>query len=96
MMNNLSKAAEQLGTGMSEHPIANDATIADIVAYLREPAEYVRQVYAHMLECGRQHGSASVRIGVTGRWRATLQTSGSMAAMGSEPMAIGFASRGSA
>jgi len=46
-----------------------DATIADVVGSLNKPAEYVRLVLHNMWDCKRQHGEASVRIGITGKGR---------------------------
>jgi hypothetical protein len=55
---------------MPEPTIENDATIAGIIDDLNTPEEYVRRVLEHMEECWRQHGAASVRIGVIGKGRA--------------------------
>jgi hypothetical protein len=50
--------------------ISEEATIADIVGTLNKPEDYVRCVLEHLWACKREHGSASVRIGVTGEGRA--------------------------
>jgi hypothetical protein len=55
---------------MSRDPIPEDATIADVLGRLNAPERYVREVLGHMWECRKQHGAASVRIGVTGEGRA--------------------------
>ena len=55
---------------MSERPIPDDATIADIVGTLNAPREYVRKILEHMYECKGEHDNAMVRIGATGEGRA--------------------------
>ena len=58
--------------------IADDATIADVVATLEEPEPYVRGVLENLYECKREWGAATVRIGITGEgkiphgWRVSL------------------------
>jgi hypothetical protein len=42
------------------------ATIRDVQSTLEKPEEYVRVVLEHLMGCKRQHGSARVRIGITG------------------------------
>jgi hypothetical protein len=50
--------------------LRDDATITDVVDELNKPIEYVRQVLEHMWNCRREHGDASVRIGLMGQGRA--------------------------
>src|SRR5260370_18068595 len=50
--------------------LRTDTTIAEVVGRLNKPAEYVRRVLEHMWDCKRQHGAASVRIGIMGAGRA--------------------------
>lgn len=47
--------------------IPENATIADVVAGLDNPVEYVRRVLEKLERCRRAHGDAQVRIGVRGR-----------------------------
>lgn len=46
--------------------IPQNAKIADILDRLNNPEEYVRQVVGNMTPVHRRHGSAVVRIGLTG------------------------------
>ncbi|MCA1366676.1 hypothetical protein I6F15_04550 [Bradyrhizobium sp. BRP14] len=45
----------------------DNPTIVDIVDTLAQPIDYVCGVLGNMLICKRQHGSATVAIGKTGR-----------------------------
>lgn len=47
--------------------IPQDSTIADVVANLDSPLEYVRRVLEKLERCRRAHGDAQVRIGVRGK-----------------------------
>lgn len=47
--------------------IPEDSTIADAVAGLDKPVEYVRRVLEKLERCKRAHGDAQVRMGVRGR-----------------------------
>jgi hypothetical protein len=44
----------------------SDDTIADVWSKLAHPHEYLEGVLENLLVCKREHGSAVVRIGVTG------------------------------
>lgn len=47
--------------------IESRTTIADLVGFLDDPVEYVRGVLTNMTAVKKQHGSAVVRVGTTGR-----------------------------
>ena len=47
--------------------ISNDATLSDIVSSLDNAKEYVRRVFGRMVEYRKDHGSAVLRLGTTGR-----------------------------
>ena len=46
--------------------LQSDATISDVWDKLANPQEYIEGVLKHLLDCKMTHGSAVVRIGVTG------------------------------
>ena len=52
---------------MASVKLDDDATIADITTKLDNPTEYVRGVFGNMVDCNKEHGTALVRIGTTGR-----------------------------
>ena len=47
--------------------LPDSATIEDVVNTLENPIDYVRQVFGNMTAIRREHGSAVVSIGTTGR-----------------------------
>jgi hypothetical protein len=52
---------------MTEEGLPDDVTVATIVATLDKPVEYLRGMLQNMQACRKQHGSARVSIGTTGR-----------------------------
>jgi hypothetical protein len=52
---------------MPDSEIPNDVVISDILHTLDRPEQYVRRVFGNMVEYRKEHGTAVVRIGRTGR-----------------------------
>jgi hypothetical protein len=46
--------------------LALDSTLADVLATLAKPENYVRGMLENMYACKREHGNATARIGITG------------------------------
>ena len=55
---------------MARDSIPTDATIESIRPLLDDPAKFARTVAGTMHPCQKQHGSAFVRIGITGEGKA--------------------------
>lgn len=51
---------------MIDNELCADTTLADIVTRLHNPKRYIQRVLQNMEECGKNHGSVRVRIGITG------------------------------
>lgn len=52
---------------VSRTTMTTSATIRDVLGTLVAPENYVCVVLEHMTECRKRHGSATVRIGITGQ-----------------------------
>jgi hypothetical protein len=46
--------------------LPEDATLADVLAILAKPENYVRRMLENMYNCKREHGNAESRLGITG------------------------------
>lgn len=51
---------------MPRPSLARDATIASVLPTIDKPEDYLRVIIGHLNACSREHGNASVCIGVTG------------------------------
>jgi hypothetical protein len=52
---------------MARVKLPTDATIASVQKTLKKPEAYITGVLSKLYACQRVHGSAAVRIGITGR-----------------------------